>query len=633
MMASITTHGPFSSSLWRVHWASLMLCVCALAWMPALAVAGDSTVPHSQKTGHDQNSNQIGTISPARIVPLDPSDTQSPWQSLINDFLQDSRHHSSRSYLQRTPPTPSAPDQIRELFLALAPLSRDQLKTLLDRQPPSSALLPFIHLVLGDRAAADGEEKEAHLHWQKASLSTLVNTEAMLRLANDANPKDSFVAGLMIPLSGASASMGTNLIMAARKALADYRDVNIHLEVADSGGSAASAQAAVKNLIARGSKIIIGPIFHPEAIAAAKTAAAHNIPIMPLNPRQEILAAGGAVYLNAFQPDSQARIMARHAFKDAGLRRVAILAADTDYGQLQAQTFIDEFMALGGEITHSVLFPEQETDFSTAIKMLVHLDPDAVKARLAAPKTGALDPMDRPAPRSEKNLEPLVDFEALFLPTTAKQARQIASQASLFNIRSPGIALLGASLWNRPELLEETDFLLGGTFCDINQTVRDHFNAICQKILGVTPIPALSMLTYDSIVILAQLLRDQRLGGVEWHQGFTRSTGFYGSAGPVRFLTNGVSERLYHLYQIEEKRTVFLPAPPQNGAPDPNRRPSRADAPDNKTEQDVIKNDWTSPSTPTSDNTQQDSIQNDWTPNSTPASEDDSGVGTPVTSQ
>ncbi|MBF0428397.1 MAG: penicillin-binding protein activator [Magnetococcales bacterium] len=501
------------------------------------------------------------------------SPSESYWETLIKNTLNTPLPDTSKSFIQKIPPAPTEPQQIRELFLALEPLSREQIKSVLDRQPQSSPLLPFLHLILGDRAATLGEEKEAQALWKKATLSPVVNAEAMLRIANDSQGQDPLVVGLLIPMSGQSAGMGNNLVMAARKALADYRDVNLHLEVADSGGTAESARLAVENLLSRGSKVIIGPVFHPEAMAAAKSAAAKRIPIITLNPRHEILTAGtgGFTYLNAFQPEAQARIMARHAIHEAGLRRFAILAADSDYGKLQGQTFANEIAALGGIVTHSVLFPEQETDFSTALKMLVNLDPDAIKTRLTTARASSLlDPLDRPMPRTEKDLEPLVDFEALFLPVTAKQARLIAPQAVTFNIHAPNTVLLGVSLWNRPELLEGADALNGAIFCDSNLASRDQFNAIYQKILGVAPVPALSMLTYDSIAILAQLLRDQRLGGVEWQKGLNRENGFHGSTGLIRFQPNGISERFYHLYRIEEKKFVSILVPPQNGAQDPN---------------------------------------------------------------
>ncbi|MBF0272984.1 MAG: penicillin-binding protein activator [Magnetococcales bacterium] len=534
MIAPIKTHGHTPRCPWH------------LAWLTALLMAG---------------------TFPAHAGPV-----ESPWQRLIQETLNAPQPSRDKATIVRIPPAPTTPEQIREALLALEPLERKQLQTLLSRQPASSPLLPFVNLLLGDRAAAAGDEAEAQSLWKKAALNPSLNPEAMRRLSQENQEQSGITAGLMIPMSGASASMGNTLVMAARKALADHRDVNLHLEVADSGGSAESAKAAVENLVSRGSQVIIGPVFHPEAVAAAKAAKAANIPIITLNPRTEILAVGGSTHLNAFHPDAQARVMARYAVQQAGLKRFAILAADSDYGQLQAQTFANEVVALGGIVNRSILFPEKETDFSNALKMLVSLDPEAVKGRLTSARSAMLlDPLDRPAPRSEKELEPLIDFDALFLPATAKQARMIAPQAALFQIRTPQIALLGTSLWNRPELLEEADTLAGATFCDINMDAREQFGAAHKKILGVAPVPALSMLTYDGIAILAQLLRDQRLGGPEWHQGLTRDNNFHGSAGPVRFLPDGSSERFYHLYRVQERKIVPLDLPAQNGAPDPGR--------------------------------------------------------------
>ncbi|MBF0295812.1 MAG: penicillin-binding protein activator [Magnetococcales bacterium] len=537
--------------------------VC-LVWLLLVTTASAQVLPTDQSPGNTTRTPSDASQNPLpgyRVTPYAEPGQPSPWQRLIDEFLAPSSQDASRAYLQRIPPTPSAPDQIRELLLALEPLSREQIKTLLDRQPKGSSLLPFLQLVLGDRLAVAGEEQAAQQAWQKASHSSLVNTEAMRRIANDPNATEAVVAGLMIPLTGPSAAMGNNLILAARKALADYRDVNLHLEVEDSGANETTAQEAVRKLVGRGSRIIIGPIFHAAALGAAKAAAASKIPIITLNPRQEILSAGGNVFLNAFQPDAQARVMARHAMQTAHLQRFAILAADSDYGRLQAQTFAEEVAALGGTVTRSILFPEQETDFSNALKMIVQTDPGAARQRTAQ--------------GSGQEPAPLIDFEALYLPASAKQVRLIAPQAALFGIVSPKIALLGSSLWNRPELLEESESLQGATFCDIDHNKRDQFNASHQKTLGIAPVPALSMLVYDSIAVLAQLLRDQRLGGPQWQEGITRPNGFHGSAGSLRFLDNGLSERNLHLYRIDGKRIVPLAAPPGSGAPDPARRISR----------------------------------------------------------
>ncbi len=544
----------------------------SLGLAPTTVTAQTATIqPNTTLTGTEPNRK---AIRPAKAAQTDTITTiaynyepmaESIWKRTIDDYLNSYNPNPAQRFIQRTPPTPASPEQIRELFLALAPLSQERLQTLLDRQPPTSSLLPFLHLVLGDRAAIAGDEEKAQSLWQKAAQAPIVSDEAMRRITNIPDSNDTpLIAGLMLPLTGQSSGLSNNLIMAARKALADYRDVNIHLEVTDSGNTPETAKTAVQSLISRGSQIIIGPIFHPEALAAASEASAQDIPILTLNPRRDILLKPGITFTNAFLPAAQARIMARYAINEAGLTRLAILAPDTDYGRLLAKTFTEEVSLLGGTITHSVLFPEDETDFSIAIKMLVHLAPNDVTARLASGQ-------EQPPAHSEKELKPQIDFDALFLPTSAKQAQMIAPQAIQFNILATNTTLLGVSLWNRTKLLNESKALVGSLFCDINQNLRDQFNTAYQKTLGVAPIPALSMLTYDSVAILAQLLRDQRLGGDAWRSGLTREIGFYGSAGAVRFLENGISERFYHLYQIEEKQIVFLPSLPQNGTQDPTQ--------------------------------------------------------------
>ena len=62
----------------------------------------------------------------------------------------------------------------------------------------------------------------------------------------------------------------------------------------------------------------------------------------------------------------------------------------------------------------------------------------------------------------------------------------------------------------------------------------------------------MATLAYDGVAVIAQLLQAQQQGGPEWRDGLTRGHGFRGAVGPVRFLDNGRSRRLYYLFQVSK---------------------------------------------------------------------------------
>ncbi|MBF0621058.1 MAG: penicillin-binding protein activator [Magnetococcales bacterium] len=394
--------------------------------------------------------------------------------------------------------------------------------------------------------------------------------EALIRLGETVSSETPLHVGLLLPLTSRYARLGQNLIQGALQALSDYRDVSITLRVEDTGGEPQSAQDAFHRLMDGDVDLIIGPLVHDAAQAVIPLARRQGIPLIALNPHLELLQAGevapnegvdsAPVFLNAFHPTHQAHVMARHAVQIAQRQRFAILAPDSDFGTLMTQAFTEKVESLGGSVVRVVRFPANTRDYSDSIKALAHLSKESTKQRIRLVwKSPSLDPSDPTRPQQERDLEPWVDFDALFLPVSAEQVRLIAPQASFFNIRMPDVAFLGVSLWNQPDKLlsEGTDYLQGAVFCDSGQQERSHFQAVFSSIWTQPPY-SITHLVYDSVALLAQLRRDERLGGPEWQAGMTRPMGFIGSSGQLQLLESGLSQRHYQLLQIQREGIVPL---------------------------------------------------------------------------
>lgn len=422
-------------------------------------------------------------------------------------------------------------EEERVTLQVAALLSQQRLSELVE-QPASSPLRPYLQLALGDLALRRGNEVEARRWWEKGARgggsSGVLRQEGRLRLeGSDAPPVR---IGLLLPLTGKQEALGRNLLQAAQKAVNDFRDVSLALAVADSGSSPTEALQALERLSASQVEVVVGPVFHQPARAAAEAADRLGLPIITLNPHLDVARnLRGVVLLNAFHPDDQARAMARHTIRVAQRRSAAILAPDTDYGRLTANAFADEFRRLGGSAAPPVLYPPNEVDFSSDISAVT---------RMAGGRSA---------------------FDALFVPAPAEQARLIAPQLAHFGIQQPNVLLLGTALWNRRELLASgTDYLKGGLFCDTDEATREGFRQGYRQAWREEP-SSIAYLAYDGVGAVAQAIRDQRLGGPDWRQGLTRTTGFGGAAGPFRFAPNGASLRSYQLFEVGEEG--FQPRP------------------------------------------------------------------------
>ncbi len=309
--------------------------------------------------------------------------------------------------------------------------------------------------------------------------------------------------------------MGEHLRRAAKKALADYPAVPIQLQIADSGDSVESSRKAMNDLAEQQVDVVVGPVFYATVQPAIEVASAHHIPIITLNPQRDSDPSIPGVFSNAFQPEQQAKIMARYAVLEKKYGRIAILAPESEYGRGVAKTFSDEVQSLGGKLVRATYFPPDAADFSPWLKNL-----------------GS-------------------QFDALFLPASAKQVRLIAPQAAFSQSGNTKVALLGTALWNSPELLSEgTDFLEGAIFCDMDAVAKERFRQSFHQTWEEDP-STLATLAYDGVAVMAQLMQAQQQGGGDWRTALTRTAGFQGANGPVRFLNNGQSRRAYLLFQIE----------------------------------------------------------------------------------
>ncbi|MBF0099262.1 MAG: penicillin-binding protein activator [Magnetococcales bacterium] len=448
-----------------------------------------------------------------------PFYTDKAWQRLLETYFFLANADNTPFFLQAIADFEPTASQHRILQDLISQQPKERGKYLLSLQPPASLL-----------AAALRNQQEGAFAPQESqappalALSTAIAQPGIPVPIAPPSAGTARKVGLLLPLSGKWASMGEHLRRAAKKALADYPTTPIQLQIADSGDGPESSQKGVQELVGQQVDVIIGPVFYATVQPAIETALANQTPIITLNPQREGDALPKGAFSNAFQPEQQAKIMAKHAVVEKKFTRIAILAPESEYGRGVSKTFTDEVHALGGAIVRSAYFAQDANDFSPWLKALGN------------------------------------QFDALFLPASAKQVRLIAPQVAAFRTGvgtgagagMKKITLLGTSLWQSPELLAEGgEYLEGAVFCDVDNNAKEQFRQSFRQTWEEDP-TSWATLAYDSVAMIAQILQEGGVqGGKIAPSAIARPNGFRGANGALRFLENGLSRRVYHLFQVE----------------------------------------------------------------------------------
>lgn len=261
---------------------------------------------------------------------------------------------------------------------------------------------------------------------------------------------DRNAVGVILPLSGKFAQYGKTALEAIQLALEmarEERDVPVTLFVEDSGVSPGKAAEAVDKLVSEHRVIgIMGPMAGPVATAAAREAQHLQVPLLTLTQEDGITQTGDFVFRNFLTPPMMMQTLLQYAFRNMGMKRFAILYPNDSYGIEMMNLFWDETERLGGKIQGVESYDPKQTDFGREIRILAGL------------------PKDRERPEKGK-LDPILDFDALFIPDSSMKARMIGPQLAFYDVTA--VRLLGTNLWNTPDILkEDAEYLQGALFVD-----------------------------------------------------------------------------------------------------------------------------------------------------------------------
>ena len=342
------------------------------------------------------------------------------------------------------------------------------------------------------------------------------------------------VVAMLLPLSGKNAVLGHDLLNAAQMALFESADSQFVLRPYDTKSSGEEAGKVAQKALEDGAKVFLGPIFAEEVAAVKPIAQGTGTPILAFSNDRSV--AGNDVFIMGAMPDDQIQKIIAFA-GEKGLKRLAILAPDTTFGHLVADLADNSASAAGMSITRSVFYNPQAKDFTTPLKELVQYDP---KKRL---KVGKKDKVD-------------VGFDALLIPASAAQMRQIMPLLNYYNVDKDQVRVLGTSLLD--EVANGNDPTFAGVwYASGSPDARKDFEKKYYDTYRKTP-PRLAGAAYDATALTA-ILTKQALAVTP--QNLIAFEGFDGVEGLFRLNADGTNSRALSVIEFNKTgRQIVSPA-------------------------------------------------------------------------
>ena len=334
-----------------------------------------------------------------------------------------------------------------DLRALLDKLDTDARRNLMRSTARTHPLFPFL-------AALGGAAREGGASSYTDSVTAAPAASRTRSLSGATRENISRIA-LLLPSSGPIAPAARAVqdgIFAAY--FSDTSDNRPELALIDSGLTAASGKAAYDKAIADGFDHVIGPLQRDQVTAIFQSNDA-ILPTLALNfADSPTLPPKGSLQF-ALLPEEEAVAAADH-MAEKGLKRVAVLVPDDEFGRRAAEAFEARFTALGGEIGERAFFSITGTDNSAAILSAMGVTESQARAQLVRGIVGI--PFSAQASRR-------YDLEGIFLAAKPPQGRLLLPQLRAFDADDWPIVATSNIYAGSPDAELDRD-LNGLEFCD-----------------------------------------------------------------------------------------------------------------------------------------------------------------------
>ncbi|WP_374034417.1 ABC transporter substrate-binding protein [Bdellovibrio bacteriovorus] len=505
-------------------------------------------------TGKPPEQIESETLS----VPAAPTaDALGQLKSLVNQAVQAPSKADQESY------------RLKAIDIVENKLNEDQLEDVAD-ESDFGFLRGHAMFRLGEISLDKKDTSDAKMYFNSVtefvpgSDLALRAQEIILQLDSAKNVKSQTV-GVVLPLSGRNAPVGQRALRGLEMGLGLHiPGSGFQLAVMDSEGNPDSARRGVERLVKEDNVIaIVGSLLSKTAPAVAAKSDELGVPTIALSQRSGLTEVGPTVFRNSLTSGMQVRALVRTAMEDMGMKKFAVLYPNDPYGIEFTNIFWDEVLARGGEITAVQTYSVKETDFRLVVQRLVgtyfgEARQDEFNMRLKELQSSGKKHSVRQS-NLENVLPPITDFDAIFIPDSARAMGQISAMLSYNDVR--GVKLLGTNLWNTKDIAKRAgNFAQNLVFVDsMTPANQDRSRFVNEyRSLYNEPPSLIEIQAYDAGLILRQLIAAGASSREELVQKLGQLNKFPGSLGSLSINAEREIERPVTALTIEKGEVIPL---------------------------------------------------------------------------
>ena len=398
--------------------------------------------------------------------------------------------------------------------------------------------------------------------------------------------------GVLLPLTGKYKAFGEAVMRGIRLGL---KGSDIELVVKDTQGDGTRAATAVEELVFNdGAVAAIGPLFIEDSKRAALVAQDLGLPLLTLTRSEDVTAIGPFVFRNMLTYSAQTKALVDWATAVMGYKTFAVLYPNTPYGVEMTNDFWDDVMARGAAVNGAESYTADQTTFTTQAKKLVgryYLEDRRDYFEELQEATKDVKDSYRRRKTVEKlksKLDPIVDFEALFIPDEWQRVGLVAPALAVEDIitntcdpkeienlkKTTGkkdirtVTLLGGNGWNSPkngdglpQLVERggkfvlCSVFVDGFYADSSREATRRFVRLYSEAYKDTTPTLLDAIGFDSARMLRQLLDKQTaaLDRASVRDGLAATKNFEGATGKTSFNEQREAEKPLFFLTIDPK--------------------------------------------------------------------------------
>jgi branched-chain amino acid transport system substrate-binding protein len=298
---------------------------------------------------------------------------------------------------------------------------------------------------------------------------------------------DTIKVGLIASLNGEQqpwgldSKNGAELAVEEINAAGGIQGKKIELIVEDTGSKPEGGKSATEKLVSEDKVIcVLGEVASGITLPAAQVCQENGVPIISIGAtRIDVTQQGGATFRVCYTDDFQGAAMAKYAFEDLKLRKVAILTdRKLPYSTGLSEVFNKAFTSLGGEIVAEEKYESGNIDFKAQLTNIKAKNPDG-----------------------------------LFCSGYFTEVGPIARQRQSLGLNVP---MLGGDGWDSKDLLDSGgDGIVGGFFANHYHSSESrpevsNFVTNFKKKFGADAGTAMAALSYDAANVCFEALKNAK---------------------------------------------------------------------------------------------------------------------------